>query len=50
MQKKKKSPLTHGWQNAGKYEYFPCWWHLPVNTGIYWITGRLLANTGKLNL
>ena len=30
-----------GWQNAGKYEYFPCRWHLPVNTGIY------LENTGK---
>ena len=25
-----------GWQNAGKYEYFPCQWHLPVNTAIYW--------------
>ena len=36
-----------GWQNAGKYEYFPCRWHLPVNTGIYW---KIPANTGKLNL
>ena len=25
-----------GWQNAGKYEYFPCRWYLPVNTGKYW--------------
>ena len=39
--------LTQGWQNAGKYEYFPCRWHLPVNTGIYW---KIPANTGKLNL
>ena len=38
---------TQGWQNAGKYEYFPCQWHLPVNTGIYW---KIPANTGKLNL
>ena len=22
-----------GWQNAGKYEYFPCRWYLPANTG-----------------
>ena len=39
--------MAQGWQNAGKYEYFPCRWHLPVNTGIYW---QILANTGKLNL
>ena len=24
-----------GWQNAGKYEYFPCRWHLLENTGKY---------------
>ena len=27
--------LKQGWQNAGKYEYFPCQWYLPVNTGKY---------------
>ena len=35
-----------GWQNAGKYEYFPCQWYLPLNTGKYW---KILAITGLLN-
>ena len=30
--------LWQGWQNAGKYEYFPCWRNVPVNTGKYWST------------
>ena len=25
-----------GWQNAGKYVYFPYQWYLPANTGKYW--------------
>ena len=32
----RRGPEGQGWQNAGKYEYFPCRWYLLVNTGKYW--------------
>ena len=37
---------SQGWQNASKYEYFPCQRYSPVNTSKYW---KILANTGRLN-